>query len=88
MVLEAGLRLFVCNAAPAVASDPQAGERLVRKVSFSDPYYLAEERERLGALAALGARYGAYAYNLVDEPSLGRMKAPTSSTGPNGAWTI
>ena len=70
-ILETGLRLYICNIGRSL-SDSQTGARLVRKMSFSDPAYLAKERERLGAFAALGARYGAYAYNLADEPSLGK----------------
>ena len=57
-MLESGLRLFACQCGSDLGFDWQEGERLVRKVSFSYPAYLEKEHQRLGALAALGARYG------------------------------
>lgn len=70
-LLQTGLRLFPCAIGANLGFDWQQGERLVRKVSFSDPAYLDKELKGLSQLASVGARYGAYAYNLADEPSLG-----------------
>ncbi len=69
--LDYGFRLLPCQVGSDLGFDWQSGDRLVRKVSFSDPAYLEKEKRELSALAAVAADYGAYAFNLADEPSLG-----------------
>jgi len=66
-----GIRVFPCAVGHGMGFDWQNGERLIRKVSFSDPKFLEQQLKGLSQLAAIAGDYGAYGFNLADEPSLG-----------------
>ena len=85
-VVSIGMRLFPCTMGNALGFDWQEGERLVRKVSFSDPKYLEGELRELTLAGQIGAQYGAYAYNLADEPSLGAWE--TSNQFDWSEWSL
>ncbi|MBF0244527.1 MAG: beta-galactosidase trimerization domain-containing protein [Planctomycetes bacterium] len=79
----------------ALGFDWQQGERLVRKVSFSDPDYLKTERTELLIQARLAHRYGVPVFILAGEPSLGTWEcgfhnqfdwSPASLANFRGEW--